>query len=50
MSDRLGNFKELELGMILKDMKEDKQIINFYVIVNKKRLRVDKCDETRTRF
>ncbi|XP_075108708.1 uncharacterized protein LOC142180391 [Nicotiana tabacum] len=50
VSDRLENFKELELGMTFKDMKEARQFINFYALANKKGLWVVKSDSTRSKY
>lgn len=50
VSGNLEKFKELELVMTFKDMKEARQFINFYAVINKKGLSVKQSDSTRSRY
>ncbi|PHU22475.1 hypothetical protein BC332_07582 [Capsicum chinense] len=42
VSDRFENYNELYVGMSFKDMKEDRQTVNYYVLANKRALTIIK--------
>jgi len=46
----LENFKELQVGMTFKDMKEGRQVLNYYALANKRALTIIKGDTKRTRY
>ncbi|KAH0706388.1 hypothetical protein KY285_010890 [Solanum tuberosum] len=48
--DRLENFKELQVGMTFKDMKEGRQVLNYYALANKRDLTIIKGHTKRTRY
>ncbi|KAH0645325.1 hypothetical protein KY284_033209 [Solanum tuberosum] len=50
VGDRLENFKELQVGMTFKDMKEGRQVLNYYTLANKRALTIIKGDTKRTRY
>jgi len=50
VGDRLENFKELQVGMTFKDMKEGRQVLNYYALANKRALTIIKGDTKRTRY
>ena len=50
VGDRLEIFKELQVGMTFKDMKEGRQVLNYYALANKRALTIIKSDTKRTRY
>uniref|UniRef100_A0A3Q7G1B2 Transposase MuDR plant domain-containing protein n=1 Tax=Solanum lycopersicum TaxID=4081 RepID=A0A3Q7G1B2_SOLLC len=50
VGDRLESFKELQVGMTFKDMKEGRQVMNYYALANKRALTIIKGDTKRTRY
>lgn len=50
LGDRLKNYEELDVSMSVKDMKEGRKIMNYYVLANKRALTIIKADTTRSRY
>ncbi|XP_055824404.1 uncharacterized protein LOC129892914 [Solanum dulcamara] len=50
VGDRLKKYKELQVGISFKDMKEGRQVVNFYALANKRDLTIIKCDSKRIRY
>uniref|UniRef100_A0A3Q7J9Q9 Transposase MuDR plant domain-containing protein n=1 Tax=Solanum lycopersicum TaxID=4081 RepID=A0A3Q7J9Q9_SOLLC len=50
VGDKLESFKELQVGMTFKDMKEGRQVMNYYAFANKRALTIIKGDTKRTRY
>ena len=50
VGDRLKSFKELQVDMTFKDMKEGRQVMNYYALANKRALTIIKGDTKRTRY
>jgi len=47
VSDGLEKFKELEMGMTFKTIQEARQVVSFYAMANKKKLKTKKSDTKR---
>ncbi|KAK4356079.1 hypothetical protein RND71_025050 [Anisodus tanguticus] len=50
VGDRLEHYKEMELGMTLKDMEEGRQVMNYHALANKRALTIIKANRMRTRY
>lgn len=50
MTNGLEHYRELELGMSFKDINEAREVVGFYALFNKKKLKVKKSDTTRVRY
>uniref|UniRef100_A0A3Q7EQ32 Uncharacterized protein n=1 Tax=Solanum lycopersicum TaxID=4081 RepID=A0A3Q7EQ32_SOLLC len=48
VGDRLESFKELQVGMTFKDMKEGRQVMNYYALANKRALTIIKGFKIKT--
>ncbi|XP_019263126.1 PREDICTED: uncharacterized protein LOC109240902 [Nicotiana attenuata] len=50
VTNGLEHYRELELGMSFEDINEAREMVGFYALVNKKKLKVKKSDTTRVRY
>ncbi|XP_070021851.1 uncharacterized protein [Nicotiana sylvestris] len=50
VANGLEHYREVELGMSFKDINEAKEVVGFYALANKKKLKVKKSDTTRVRY